>query len=131
MGNRVARFMYGRYGNDALNRFLTVLYLILLLLSCFRVMWYLIFPAFAILLLTYFRCFSRKIYRRQRENAVYLRAVRPLQNSFRLQKNKRRDRKTHCYLKCKHCKAVLRVPKGKGLIDVTCPRCKRITVKRT
>ena len=131
MGERMARFMYGRYGTDALNHFLIVISAILLLLSCFRVIWYLAIPAMLILLWSYIRCFSRKIYKRRRENEIYLKAVRPFRDFFRLQKNKRRDRKTHCYVKCKHCKAVLRVPKGKGKIDITCPRCKKITVKRT
>ena len=131
MGERMARFMYGRYGTDSLNHFLMVIATILLLLSCFRVIWYLAFPAMAILIWTYIRCFSRKIYKRRRENEIYLKAVRPFRDFFRLKKNKRRDRKTHCYFKCKHCKAVLRVPKGKGKIDVTCPRCQKITVKRT
>ena len=131
MGQKFARFMYGRYGTDELNRFLMIVSLILLLLACFRPILFLYIPALAILIWTYVRCFSRKIANRRKENDVYLKMKRPITNFFALQKNKHRDRKTHCYFKCKSCRAVLRVPKGKGTIDVTCPKCGKITVKHT
>ena len=131
MGQRFSRFMYGRYGTDELNRCLMIVSLILLLLACFRPLWWLYLPAVAVLIWSYVRCFSRNIYKRRRENQAYLRLKRPLTAFFTLQKNKHRDRKTHCYFKCKSCKAVLRVPKGRGEIDVTCPKCGKITVKRT
>lgn len=35
----------------------------------------------------------------------------------------RRKDKEHKYFKCPKCKARLRVPKGRGRITVTCPRC--------
>lgn len=37
----------------------------------------------------------------------------------------------HKYMKCPHCKAQLRLPKGKGKISVTCPVCKKEFVKKT
>ena len=131
MGARFSRFMYGRYGTDELNRFLTIASLVLVLLACVPALRLLYFLAFALLVWSYVRCFSRKITRRQKENAVYLRFRRVIKAFFTLQKNKRRDRKTHRYIKCRACKAILRVPKGKGHIDVTCPKCKAITETRT
>ena len=131
MGDRIARFMYGRYGNDNLNRFLTITSLIILVISLIPVLWFLWFLALGLMIWSSFRCYSRNIYKRRRENERYLKLIQPIKNFSRLQKNKRRDRKTHRYFKCKHCRAVLRVPKGKGKIDVTCPRCQKITVKKT
>ncbi len=133
MGQRLARFMYGRYGTDELNRFLTVLSLILVLLAVIPLpfFWTLYFPALVLLTWSNLRCFSRKIDKRRRENARFLRMRRPFTDFRRLQKNKRRDRKTHRYFKCKKCKAVLRVPRGRGKIDITCPRCSTITVKKS
>ena len=131
MGERFARFMYGRYGNDDLNRFLTITSLIILVISLIPVLWFLWFLALGLMIWSSFRCYSRNIYKRRRENERYLKLIQPIKNFSRLQKNKRRDRKTHRYFKCKHCRAVLRVPKGKGKIDVTCPRCQKITVKKT
>ena len=131
MGERFARFMYGRYGNDQLNRFLTVISLILLVLSVIPYLWILWFIALGLMIWSSFRCYSRRIYQRRRENERFLKMIQPIKDHFRLQKNKRRDRKTHRYFKCKHCRAVLRVPKGKGKIDITCPRCQKIIVKKT
>ncbi len=131
MGARFARFMYGRYGNDNLNRFLTVVSLILLVVSLLPGLYLLWFPALALMIWSTLRCYSKNLYKRRRENERYLKLVQPIKDFFRLQKNKRRDRKTHRYFKCKHCRAVLRVPKGKGKIDITCPRCSKITVKKS
>ena len=131
MGQRLSRMMYGRYGNDELNRFLNLTSLVLMILSLIPRFWILWFPALALLIWSYCRTFSRKIYKRRRENEVFLKIRKPLVDWFRLQRNKHRDRKTHRYFRCSHCKAVLRVPRGKGTIDVTCPKCRGITVKKT
>lgn len=131
MGARFSRFMYGRYGTDQLNRFLLIVSLVGLLLGCFRPLWFFTIAALAILIWSYVRCFSRNIAKRQKENTAYLSVKNRIKGFFTLQKSKRRDRKTHRYFKCKHCKAVLRVPKGRGMIDITCPRCGKITVKKS
>ena len=125
------RWMYGRYGADELSKFLTWTSMALLLLSCIRVLWWVYFLALALIIWSVVRTFSRNIPRRHRERAAYLRMTAKPRAAWALQRNKHRDRKTHCYFKCKQCRAVLRVPKHKGTIDVTCPRCHRVTVKKT
>ncbi len=131
MGQKMAVWMYGRYGNDDLNRFLTVLSLILLVISFIPVLWFLWGAALVLLIWSYVRMFSRKLDKRRRENERYLKMAKPFRDFFKLQKNKFRDRKTHVYCRCKRCRAVLRVPRGRGKIDITCPKCKSITVKKT
>ena len=72
----------------------------------------------------FFRMMSRNIQKRRRENDRFC-------GFFKLRRNKFRDRKTHVYKKCPHCKAVLRLPKAKGKHTVICPRCKnRFSVGR-
>ena len=74
MRQRFAKWMMGRNGMDALNRLLSVLTLILLCVSMFvhgyasRILWSL---AVLGLIVTYFRMFSRNVYRRQQENGAY------------------------------------------------------------
>lgn len=131
MGERMARMMYGRYGNDALNNFLLVAALILLLLAYLPYMGVCVLLAAGIMIWSNVRCFSRNIGKRQRELMKYLSIRNRIKGFFGLRKKMWRERKTHCYFKCKKCKAVLRVPKGKGKIDVTCPRCHTVTVKKT
>ena len=128
---KTATFMYGRYGNDALTKFLTIVSIVLLVLSFIPKMWALYLLSLAIMTLSLLRSLSRKFDKRRRELAFYLKIQKPIANFFKLQRNKWRDRKTHVYFRCKKCKAVLRVPKGKGSIIVTCTRCKERIEKNT
>jgi uncharacterized paraquat-inducible protein A len=123
------RFMYGRYGTDALNKMLWIVALIFMILSCFL-------PAFwilAVLLLVWccFRSYSRNIPKRQKECAVYLSFVKKCKNKLNLQKRIWKERKTHRYFRCKNCNAMMRVPKGKGKIEISCPKCHTSVVKKT
>lgn len=131
MGERFARMMYGRYGNDALNNFLLVVSLILLLLAYLPYMGICLFLSFGLMIWGNVRCFSRNIRKRQKELMKYLSIRNRIKGFFFLRKKMWKERRTHCYFKCKKCKAVLRVPKGKGEIDVTCPRCQTVTLKKT
>lgn len=123
LGYKMASFMYGRYGNDDLTKFLLIFALILMVVSWIPHLGWVYFLAAAVLVWSLMRSFSRKFERRRRELECYLKIKRPIVNFFKLSRNKWRDRKTHIYFKCPKCKAVLRVPKGKGEIIVTCTRC--------
>ena len=128
---KMASFMYGRYGNDALTSFLLILGLILMIISWIPRLWWVYFLAAAVLIWSLTRSFSRKFDKRRRELDRYLKIKKPIVNFFKLSRNKWRDRKTHVYFKCKKCKAVLRVPRGKGSIVVICTRCKDRIEKET
>ncbi len=122
------RFMYGRYGNDHFNLALIVISLIFGFASMFvpgiasTVLWGL---QLSVLVYWVFRAFSRNIYARRRENAWFLR-LWAIRGFFRTVKSffQRLSDTKHKYFKCPGCKARLRVPKGRGSITVTCPRCK-------
>ena len=123
--NKLAGFLYGRYGNDTLNKVLTAIYLIWLIVFTVVDVFVksIIFSitgwgiSLALFFWIMFRMMSRNIYARRRENDKFC-------GFFKLRKNKFRDRKTHVYRKCKSCKAVLRLPKAKGKHFVVCPKCK-------
>ena len=127
----MASFMYGRYGNDALTKFLLILALILMVISWIPSLWWVYLLALGVMIWSLYRTFSRRFDKRRRELERYLKIQKPLVNFFKLSRNKWRDRKTHVYFKCKKCKAVLRVPKGKGSIVVICTRCKDRIEKET
>lgn len=130
--NGFMRLMYGRYGTDELNLVLLFFAIFLLLLSYIPDIGFIfLILALSVMVYSNFRTFSRNIPKRRRELERYLRIKRKPQNAMRLRKNKKRDKKTHCYFKCSSCKAVLRVPKGKGEILVTCPRCNKQIPKKT
>ena len=119
---RTARFMAGRNGNDALNRFLLVCDLILLLLSSLlRGPFFLL--ALALLGYIYFRMLSRSVYKRQDENGRYLRAKYKLQSRLRLIGERWKQRRDYKFFVCPSCRATLRVPKGRGKIKIVCRKC--------
>lgn len=120
--NAIARFMYGRYGNDPLNMALIVTYLVLYLLYAFTGFFPLYWVSLALLLVCLFRLLSRNLPRRREENAKFMKAVGPMVQWLRMQRTIRRD-KAHRYFKCPNCGQQLRVPRGKGKITVTCRGC--------
>ncbi len=125
--NGFYKFMSRRYGADALSWCLLLLTAVLLLIvGLFDIWWLCLLPiipaAFAI-----YRTFSMNIPARRRENKRFL----GIGASLKLSKNKFRDRKTHVYFQCARCGAVLRIPRGKGVVKVTCPRCKSVADKDT
>ena len=118
----LSRFMAGRYGNDQLNLALMVAYLALYLISILTHFTILYWVALVLVLVSLFRCFSRKIERRRAENTRYLQLIRPLQRSFKTFRTRVKDR-DHRYFKCPNCKQQMRVPRGKGRITVHCRTC--------
>ncbi len=118
--------MAGRNGNDALNRFLIGVDLVLLVLSLFvggRI-GTLLYPFFLILLvITYFRMFSRNLYKRQAENAKYWQLRNRFLGNFRLMKERWAQRKDYRFFNCPSCHAVMRVPRGRGKIKIVCRKC--------
>ena len=131
MSLRLARFMYGRYGNDKLNTVLLIAALVCLFLAYIPYLKFFTLISLALLIWTNFRCFSRNIYKRRQELEWFTGFGNRMKSRQALRKKIRSEKDTHCYFKCPTCKAMLRVPKGKGEIDVTCPKCHRVTVKKT
>ncbi len=121
--NWFRNFMYGRYGMDQLSLAMVVLAMIFSLIrSIFGVplIWIL---SWVLLILVYFRVFSRNFSKRYAENQKFLRIFSPISAGIKQGWRRFRDRKTYKYFKCPGCGAHLRVPKNKGKLLVTCPKC--------
>lgn len=125
IGYKIAGWMYGRYGSDELTYVLLFTSIALIFVSYIPVPFFFLFTllSYALLIFSIFRTFSRNLAKRRCELDRYLRIKNKPKNAWLLHKNKKRDKETHVYFKCPKCRAVLRVPKGKGSIIVTCPRC--------
>ena len=121
--DRLYSFMYGRYGGDALGRALLVCYLILFVPNLILRSSTIYLLGYALIVYALFRMLSKNITARRRENDWYLKRKGSVRTFFALQKNKWRDRKTHVYHRCPHCKSTLRLPRVKGSHTVNCPRC--------
>ena len=120
--NALQRFMHGRYGNDQLNIFLVVLYLILYLVYALTSFAPIYWVATVLIFWALFRLFSRNLAKRREENQKFLRKADPFLRWYRLQRTMMRD-KEHRYFKCPNCGQHLRVPRGKGKITVSCRGC--------
>ena len=122
---KFSEFMYGRYGSDKLNIGLAVLWLAVNILNTviFRSIWLRLFDLLIIALII-FRCLSRNIPRSGSCRILpRIRFFRRVADWFKLQHRRFKDRKTHRYIKCPYCKAVLRVPFRKGKHSLKCPKC--------
>ena len=117
------RFMAGRYGGDKLNMTLVWvafgLYIISLFISLAIVRLLLIGISYVVIGWTIFRLLSKNTYKRYRENARFVQWLDRLKD------------KEHKYFKCPKCKQPVRVPKGKGKIAITCPKCKEKFIRKS
>ncbi len=125
--NWLAGFMAGRSGNDQLNRALNIVTLVMLVLSLFlgrtiigSLAWIL---ALASLAWSTIRTFSRNLPKRQRENAAYLARTRKLREGVRGVRDRFAQRKDYRFFRCPSCRTWLRVPRGKGKLNITCRQC--------
>lgn len=126
MKQKIVRFMYGRYGVDELSKAISSVCLALLLLSViFRdgARFVLFLPALAGLIYSYYRIFSKDFSKRRRENAKYLRLKGRFSDWRRLRSDMWKQRREYRFFKCPSCRAVLRVPRGKGKIRIVCKKC--------
>ena len=123
--NRLYNFLYGRYGMDELYQFNMVVYLILFVINMFLNSMILFLIEMFIISITFYRLFSKNIKQRKRENQFYLDIKNSIKKSLDLVGRRWKDRNTHMYKKCIHCKTTLRLPLKKGLHTVKCPNCKK------
>lgn len=125
------RFMAGRNGPDYLSLGVMILALIMSIIPgiAFRIV--------SLLLMGYalFRIFSKNVYKRQAENYKFYSFIKSFIDKIKMWgyrvKNRIAQRKTYRFYKCPECKQKVRVPKGKGKISITCPKCGTKFVKKT
>ena len=121
--NGIRRFMVGRYGHDRLNMALLILGVVLSFVQ-------MIFPipllsfvlslvSETLLIIALWRCFSRNTYKRYQENRKFLLLVDQIKD------------RSNRYFSCPRCRQTVRVPRGKGKISITCPKCREKFVKKT
>ena len=116
-------FMAGRYGTDRLNMAILGVGLVASLLSVIirfaplNLVFFVL--SYSMMFWAIFRTLSRKTYQRYQENRKFLSMVGRL-----------KDRQ-HRYFDCPKCRQMVRVPRGKGKISITCPRCREKFVKKT
>ena len=124
MKEKLRRFMIGRYGTDELSKFMMTVVVVLWLLNIFTKNRFFYSWSALVLLLAYFRMLSRNIQKRYQENQKFLEIKSKVLAKVRKEKSNMEQRKTHHIYQCPSCKQKIRIPRGKGRICITCPRCK-------
>ncbi len=117
------RFMTGRYGADKLNMAMVYtafgVFVVSLLLPWPTVRLVLMLLYYGLCFGAIFRMLSRNTYKRYQENRKFLMFFQRL-----------RDRE-HRYYDCPRCRQQIRVPRGKGRISITCPKCREKFIRKT
>lgn len=131
LAQKLQQFMVGRYGNDEFTLFLSIAGLILGLLANFKYLGFLYYIGAMLIFFSLFRTLSKNYNARRKELNWYLLWSAKPKAEIKLLINRIQERETHKYFKCKKCKAVLRVPKGRGKIEITCPKCRAKVIKKT
>ncbi len=134
MKNWIRRFFAGRNGADELGRAQSVAGCLLAIVSLLvpgvakTILWA---AAIVLLVQCYVRMFSRNIYRRRMENQRYLQWVAARKLALRQSKNRWQQRKDYRFYRCSQCRTWVRVPRGRGRIQITCPKCNSTFIRKS
>lgn len=131
MKKRFMQFMSGRYGADELSKFMLGICLVCLVLNIFTGVRGVYLLALVLLGLCYFRMFSKDYARRSTENQKYLSTVWKVKSWFGKKKNRIAESKDYHIYKCPSCGQKIRIPRGKGRICITCPKCRHEFEKKS
>lgn len=131
MKEKIYRFMQGRYGMDSLSNFLIVTALVVAVLDAFTRTHVLNIVAWALIIFAYTRIFSKNHSRCIAQNVWFYQHTKGARSFFQKEKSRMRIRKTHHIYTCKSCGQKIKIPRGKGKIVVTCPKCRNEFVKRS
>lgn len=131
MREKLRQFMIGRYGTDGLNQFLSIASLVLLLIAIISRVSLFTYLGAALLIFCYYRTFSRNISKRTEENYKFYTLKDRVNNKFKGWKEQWANRKVYHYYRCPQCRQKLRVPRGCGRIQISCPRCGTQFIKKS
>ena len=123
MREKFRQFMVGRYGTDGLNQALSIASIVMLLISLLTRISLFTWLGLVLLILCYYRSLSRNISKRTEENYRYYTLKDRVDGKFRGLKDQWANRKLYHYYRCPKCRQKLRVPRGRGRIQISCPRC--------
>ncbi|MCR4657657.1 MAG: hypothetical protein K5770_15740 [Lachnospiraceae bacterium] len=123
--------MIGRYGMDNLSQFLGWLSFILIVIEMFSRKAVLTYITLILIVILYYRTFSRNISKRYAENQKYLAFTTKARAYLSSRKRYLLELKTHHIYKCPSCRQKIRIPRGKGRIEISCPKCHTKFIKNS
>lgn len=138
MREKFIRFMYGRYGSDEFSRFLLQCTLVTCILSVILSLFGLrslssicYWISIILIIYSYTRMFSRNIQKRYDENQKFLFKKMAFMKKFNSEKSIMKQRKEYHFYRCPSCNQRIRIPRGKGRIEIRCPKCSTTFIKKS
>ena len=123
--------MQGRYGNDELNNALYITFIVLWIVTLITKKPYFYWIGLVALGYSLYRSFSRDHLKRSNERLWFLKKLEQVKKLPKQLKQRWDQRNTHKFYRCSKCGVTIRVPKGKGQIEITCPKCGNKFIERT
>lgn len=121
---RLSEWLRGRQGPDDLAVFSVNLAIVIVLVNVFARTGWLGWVGLALVAYAMFRIQSRNLGARARENEAFLRALGPVRPWVQNPRAAWAELRAYKHVRCTSCRQRVRVPRGKGRLRVTCPRCK-------
>lgn len=131
MREKVQRFMYGRYGFDELSKVSLMVTIVLMVVSMFTKNRLVYLISLALLAYSYWRALSKDIGKRQQENQKFLNIRYQSKVKWSKLKERQQQKKIYRFYKCPGCGQMVRVPKGRGRICITCPKCQGEFIRKS
>lgn len=131
---KLAKLMYGRYGVDQLGRAMLIFALVLCVLSLFvprRLSGIIYYISLILIILMYIRMFSKNIQKRYQENNKYLSLKASFLRKFQREKEIFSQRRFYHFYRCPRCRQRIHIPRGKGRIEIRCPKCSQTFIKKS
>ena len=123
MMNRLRAFLAGRNGIDHLGVTLVILALGLQAVAVITGTEWFGLLGTILLVGACFRMLSRDMVKRRQENDRFTHAWSHAKAGLADWRSRRWESKQYRFFTCPSCKNKLRVPRGKGKLQITCPRC--------
>lgn len=127
---KFSRFMIGRYGTDELNKglmYLAIGCIVLSLVGIDYAYWIGIF----LTILIYVRTFSKNILKRREENIWFYQKRDKVRKWYKNKQSILEQKKKFKIFICPKCKQKIRVPRGRGKIEIRCGKCSHSFIKKS
>jgi len=120
---RLAKWMVGRNGADEMSMAAVYVALLLVIINIFAKNMVLSIIALLLLAFAVWRMTSKNVAKRREENRAFATKMGPLRPWLRDPSAAFAENRNYKHLKCPECGQPMRVPRGKGRLRVTCPKC--------
>jgi len=120
------RFMIGRNGADQLGLFSLTAALVLNMLDTFLMTGILSLTGSVLYIWTFYRMFSKNVMKRRSENMKFMIWFEKVKKIVLRYWTRLKNIKEYKYFSCPNCKASIRMKRGMGEKEITCPGCQHV-----